>query len=67
MSKSSCTTRFSYAASDAAGQLVFCIVSFYLLKFYMDVKKVSRTRMGEQAFLCKSIPFILSKFFNCSL
>jgi len=31
------TKRFSYAASDAAGQLVFCAISFYLLKFYTDV------------------------------
>ena len=35
--KTSYTKRFSYAASDTAGQLVFCFVSFYLLKFYTDV------------------------------
>lgn len=37
MPKSSYTTRFSYAASDVAGQLVFCVISFYLLYFYTDV------------------------------
>ena len=31
------TKRFSYAASDTAGQLVFCVVSNYLLYFYTDV------------------------------
>jgi sugar (glycoside-pentoside-hexuronide) transporter len=31
------TTRFSYAASDVACQLVFAPISFYLLKFYTDV------------------------------
>jgi sugar (glycoside-pentoside-hexuronide) transporter len=29
--------RFSYAASDTAGQLVFCVISNYLLYFYTDV------------------------------
>ena len=35
--KTSYTKRFSYAASDTAGQLVFCVVSNYLLYFYTDV------------------------------
>jgi len=35
--KTSYTTRFSYAASDTAGQLVFCVISNYLLYFYTDV------------------------------
>jgi len=29
--------RISYSSSDAAGQLVFCVISFYLAKFYTDV------------------------------
>ena len=37
MNKTSYTKRFSYAASDTAGQLVFCVVSNYLLYFYTDV------------------------------
>lgn len=37
MSKTTYTTRFSYAASDVACQLVFAPISFYLLKFYTDV------------------------------
>ena len=37
MTKTSYTKRFSYAASDTAGQLVFCVVSNYLLYFYTDV------------------------------
>jgi sugar (glycoside-pentoside-hexuronide) transporter len=45
-SKTSYTKRFSYAASDTAGQLVFCFVSFYLLKFYTDVYGISAAAAG---------------------
>ena len=41
MNQTSYTKRFSYAASDTAGQLVFCVISFYLLKFYTDVYGIS--------------------------
>jgi sugar (glycoside-pentoside-hexuronide) transporter len=44
--KTSYTTRFSYAASDTAGQLVFCVISFYLLKFYTDVYGISAATAG---------------------
>ncbi len=37
MNKTSYTTRFSYASTDIACQLVFAPISFYLLKFYTDV------------------------------
>ena len=37
MNKTSYATRFGYAASDTAGQLVFCVISNYLLYFYTDV------------------------------
>jgi sugar (glycoside-pentoside-hexuronide) transporter len=40
------TKRFSYAASDTAGQLVFCVISFYLLKFYTDVYGLSAATAG---------------------
>ncbi len=40
------TKRFSYAASDTAGQLVFCVISFYLLKFYTDVYGLSAASAG---------------------
>ncbi len=40
------TKRFSYAASDTAGQLVFCVVSFYILKFYTDVYGISAAAAG---------------------
>ncbi len=40
------TQRFSYAASDMAGQLVFCVISFYILKFYTDVAGLSATVAG---------------------
>jgi len=44
--KTTYTTRFSYAASDVAGQLVFCFVSFYLLYFYTDVYGLSAGTAG---------------------
>ncbi|MGJ8644142.1 MAG: glycoside-pentoside-hexuronide (GPH):cation symporter [Luteolibacter sp.] len=44
--KTTNTTRVSYAASDMAGQLVFCVVSFYILKFYTDVVGLSATVAG---------------------
>ena len=46
MPKPSYTTRFSYAASDVAGQLVFCFISFYLLYFYTDVYGLSAGTAG---------------------
>jgi Na+/melibiose symporter-like transporter len=47
MTKTSYTKRFSYAASDTAGQLVFCVISFYLLKFYTDVYGISAATAGN--------------------
>ena len=44
--RTSYTKRFSYAASDTAGQLVFCVISFYLLKFYTDVYGISAATAG---------------------
>jgi len=38
--------RFSYASSDMAGQLVFCVISFYILKFYTDVAGFSAATAG---------------------
>jgi sugar (glycoside-pentoside-hexuronide) transporter len=46
MNKTSYTKRFSYAASDTAGQLVFCFISFYLLYFYTDVFGISAATAG---------------------
>lgn len=46
MTKTSYVKRFSYAASDTAGQLVFCVISFYLLKFYTDVYGLSAATAG---------------------
>ncbi|MDF7807735.1 MFS transporter [Pontiellaceae bacterium B12219] len=44
--QTSYSTRLSYASSDMAGQLVFCVVSFYILKFYTDVVGLSATVAG---------------------
>jgi sugar (glycoside-pentoside-hexuronide) transporter len=40
------TKRLSYTASEVAGQLVFCVISFYLLKFYTDVYGISAAEAG---------------------
>lgn len=47
MTKTTYQTRLSYAASDAAGQLIFCAISFYLLKFYTDVVGLSAAIAGN--------------------
>jgi sugar (glycoside-pentoside-hexuronide) transporter len=44
--KVSLLQRFSYAASDMAGQLVFCVISFYILYFYTDVAGLSAAAAG---------------------
>jgi len=41
------TQRFSYATSDTAGQLLFTVVSFYLLKFYTDIAGLSALVAGN--------------------
>jgi sugar (glycoside-pentoside-hexuronide) transporter len=46
LNKTSYTTRFSYAASDVACQLVFAPISFYLLKFYTDVYGIAAGAAG---------------------
>jgi sugar (glycoside-pentoside-hexuronide) transporter len=49
------TVRFSYAASEVAGQLVFCVISFYLLKFYTDVYGISAAAAGAILLLARCI------------
>jgi len=49
------TTRLSYTASEVAGQLVFCVISFYLLKFYTDVYGISATAAGSILLLARLI------------
>jgi len=46
MNKISYLKRFSYASSDIGGQLVFCVISFYLLYFYTDVYGISAHTAG---------------------
>jgi sugar (glycoside-pentoside-hexuronide) transporter len=40
------TTRLSYMSSEVAGQLIFCVISFYLLKFYTDVYGLTAATAG---------------------
>jgi sugar (glycoside-pentoside-hexuronide) transporter len=48
MNKTSYTTRFSYAASDVAGQLVFTfIIGGYMSKFFTDVYGLSAVTCGS--------------------
>jgi sugar (glycoside-pentoside-hexuronide) transporter len=46
MKNTSLTRCLAYAFSDTAGQLVFCVISFYLLKFYTDVYGISAATAG---------------------
>lgn len=52
------TSRLSYAASDAGGQLVFCVISFYLLKFYTDVVGLSTATAGTILLIARLIDAI---------
>jgi sugar (glycoside-pentoside-hexuronide) transporter len=52
------TTRLSYTASEVAGQLVFCVISFYLLKFYTDVYGISAAAAGSILLLARCIDAI---------
>ena len=49
------TTRLSYAASEVAGQLIFCVISFYLLKFYTDVYGISALAAGSILLLARCV------------
>lgn len=40
------TRRLSYMTPDIGGQLIFCVISFYLLKFYTDVYGLSVAAAG---------------------
>jgi sugar (glycoside-pentoside-hexuronide) transporter len=44
--KTSCTTRFSYAASDMGGQFIFQVVNAFLLIYCTDVLGLSATTAG---------------------
>jgi sugar (glycoside-pentoside-hexuronide) transporter len=59
MNKTSYTTRFSYAASDVAGQLVFTfIIGGYLSKFFTDVYGLSAVTCGTIIALARWIDAI---------
>jgi sugar (glycoside-pentoside-hexuronide) transporter len=47
-------TRLGYMSSEVAGQLIFCVISFYLLKFYTDVYGISATAAGSILLLARS-------------
>ena len=49
------TTRLSYTSSEVAGQLIFCVISFYLLKFYTDVSGLSAAAAGAILLLARCV------------
>jgi sugar (glycoside-pentoside-hexuronide) transporter len=51
-------TRLSYTASEVGGQLVFCVISFYLLKFYTDVYGISAAAAGGILLVARCIDAI---------
>ncbi|HEX3626715.1 MAG TPA: MFS transporter [Verrucomicrobiae bacterium] len=58
MNKTSYTERFSYAASDTGGQLIFAVISFYLLKFYTDVFGISAAAAGSILLIARCVDAI---------
>lgn len=55
MTSISLTKRLSYGAADTAGQLVFCVISFYLLYFYTDVYGISLAAAGTILLIARII------------
>ena len=51
--KTSYTTRFSYAASDMGGQLIFQVVNLFLFIFYTDVLGLSAAVAGTIFFIAR--------------
>jgi sugar (glycoside-pentoside-hexuronide) transporter len=51
-------TRLAYTASEVAGQLIFCVISFYLLKFYTDVYGISAVAAGSILLIARSVDAI---------
>lgn len=58
MKNAAVTTRLSYTASEVGGQLVFCVISFYLLKFYTDVYGISAAVAGSILFFARFVDAI---------
>jgi sugar (glycoside-pentoside-hexuronide) transporter len=52
------TRRLSYTSSEIAGQLIFCAISFYLLKFYTDVYGISAAAAGSILLFARCIDAI---------
>ncbi len=52
------TTRFSYMTPEIGGQLIFCVISFYLLKFYVDVYGLPIAAAGSILLLARCIDAI---------
>ncbi|MEI6895999.1 MAG: MFS transporter [Psychromonas sp.] len=52
------STKLGYASSDMAGQLVFCVISFYILKFYTDVVGLSATVAGTILLIARLVDAI---------
>lgn len=55
MARTLSATRTSYAASEVAGQLIFCVISFYLLKFYTDVYGLSAAAAGTVLLIARFV------------
>ncbi len=58
MKRAVLTTRFSYMTPEIGGQLIFCVVSFYLLKFYVDVYGLPVAVAGSILLLARCIDAI---------
>src|SRR5579875_945441 len=49
------TRRLSYATPEVGGQLIFCVISFYLLKFYTDVYGISPEAAGSILLIARCV------------
>lgn len=52
------TSRVSYVTPEVGGQLIFCVISFYLLKFYTDVYGLPVATAGSILLIARCVDAI---------
>lgn len=67
MDNATLTRRLSYAAPEVGGQLIFCVVSFYLLKFYTDVYGLSVATAGSILLFAQLVDGLISPLWGIAL
>ena len=67
MRNTSLSRCLAYAFSDTGGQLVFCVISFYLLKFYTDVYGISAAAAGTILLIARMFDAVDAPIWNVAV